>query len=194
MTKVTTTEVDKTTEKQKALKKAVKDTGNAFGEAGDTAGGANDQLASGGSIAQAMASHWQGLKNEMAGLSPAALEAYENINQVGEADVRTLTDDVEALKQNLEQASEELQEMGFMFQGTDATGLGRWMYDTKKASLEVKETFLEQKIAFEELMQAYESGELTAESFAGKARKAAEEMNLLDQQDGHPEPCAEPEP
>ena len=40
-----------------------------------------------------------------------------------------------------------------------------------------------QKIAFEELMQAYEQGELTAEAFAGKARKAAEEMDLLNQQD-----------
>ena len=183
LTKVTTTEVEKTKEKYKSLKKEVKETGDAFGEAGENAGAANDKLASSGSIAQAMASHWQGLKNEMAELSPAALEAYESINQVGEADVRTLTDDVDALKENLEQASEELQEMGFMFQGTDTTGLGRWMYDTKKASLEVKETFLEQKIAFEELMQAYEGGELTAEAFAGKARKAAEEMELLDQQD-----------
>ncbi|WP_196220881.1 hypothetical protein, partial [Sansalvadorimonas verongulae] len=173
LTKVTVTEVDKATKKQKELKKAVKDTGSALEEAGDSAAGANDQLASGGTIAQAMAGHWQGLKNEMAALSPAALEAYEGINQVGEADVRTLTNDVDALKQNLEQASEELQEMGFMFQGTDATGLGEWMYNTKKASLEVKETFLEQKIAFEELMQAYQNGEITAEAFAGSARKAA---------------------
>ena len=183
LTKVTTTEVSKAKESYQSLKKEVKDTGTAISEAGETTEQANAQMSDGGSIAQAMANHWNGLKNEMATLSPAALEAYEGINQVGEADVRTLTNDVDALKKNLEQASEELQEMGFMFQGTDATGLGRWMYDTKKASLEVKETFLEQKIAFEELMQAYESGELTAESFAGKARKAAEEMDLLDQQD-----------
>ncbi|WP_196221089.1 hypothetical protein, partial [Sansalvadorimonas verongulae] len=93
LTKVTVTEVDKAAKKQKELKKAVKDTGSALEEAGDSAAGANDQLASGGTIAQAMAGHWQGLKNEMAALSPAALEAYEGINQVGEADVRTLTND-----------------------------------------------------------------------------------------------------
>ena len=183
LTKTTTEEVDKTKAKQKELEKAVKDTSEALDDTGDSAGQANVQLSSGGSIVQAMASHWRGLKNEVAALSPAALEAYESVNQVTDADVRTLTNDVDSLRQNLEQASEELEAMGFMFQGTDATGLGQWMYNTRKSALQVKEAFLEQKLAFEELMQEYEAGTLTTETFAAQARKAAGEMDLLSQQD-----------
>uniref|UniRef100_UPI00248ECC97 hypothetical protein n=1 Tax=Parendozoicomonas sp. Alg238-R29 TaxID=2993446 RepID=UPI00248ECC97 len=183
LTQTTVEEVDKTREKQKELKESVKQTGEELLKARDAAEDTNERLSSGGSIAQEMANHWTALKNEMAALSPAALEAYEGINQVAEADVRTLTDNVEALEHNLAQTTEQISEMGHAFQGTDTTGFGKWMYDTRKSSLQVKEAFLEQKIAFEELMRSYENGEITVESFAGKAKKAADELDLLDQQD-----------
>ena len=183
LTEVTSAEIDKVQEKHQELNVAVKETAKTTTEAGEATEQANQKMSSGGSIAQAMAEHWASLKDEMVALSPAALEAYEKINQVTEADVRTLSDDVEALKHNLSQTTEELTDMGDRFIGLDVTGLGEWMYDTRKASLQVKESFLEQKIAFEELMDTYENGEISAESFASSARKAADEMDLLDQQD-----------
>ncbi len=73
--------------------------------------------------------------------------------------------------------------MGQAFHGFDATGLSEWMYDTRKTSLQVKESYLEQKIAFEDLMRSYEDGSISAEQFASAARKASDEMELLNQQD-----------
>ena len=108
LTEVTTTEIDKVQEKHHELNVAVKETAKATTEAGEATEQANQKMSSGGSIAQAMAEHWASLKDEMVALSPAALEAYEKINQVTEADVRTLSDDVEALKHNLSQTTEEL--------------------------------------------------------------------------------------
>ncbi len=179
----TTAAVEETKAKQDELKESVKQTGEAFKSTGDNSEQVNQQLSSGGSIAQAMANHWQSLKNEIAALSPAALAAYESINQVGEADIRTLSDDMDSLRHTLDQTSTEISSMGDQFIGLDTTGLGEWMYNTKKASLEVKHAFLEEKIAFEELMDAYENGGLSAEAFAAKARTAASELDLLDQQD-----------
>ncbi len=87
------------------------------------------------------------------------------------------------MRHSLEQTNEELDAMGQAFHGFDATGLSEWMYDTRKTSLQVKESYLEQKITFEDLMRSYEDGGLSAEQFASAARQASDEMELLNQQD-----------
>ncbi len=125
-------------------------------------------------IAQAMADHMNALKGELAGMSGAALAAFEGLNDITEADRRTVTDDIEAMRHSLEQTNEELDAMRQAFHGFDATGLSEWMYDTRKTSLQAKESYLEQKIAFEDLMHSYEDGGLSAEQFANAARQASD--------------------
>ena len=178
-----TTVAEEITKAEKEVKDEVRELGPAFEEAGEASETANKKMAGGTTIAQAMADHMGGLKDELAGMSGAALAAFENLNDISQADPRTVTDDIESMRHSLEQTNEELDAMGQAFHGFDATGLSEWMYDTKKTSLQVKESYLEQKIAFEELMDAYESGNVSAEQFASSARSAKDEMNLLNQQD-----------
>ena len=168
---------------QKEVKEEVKDLGPAFDEAGEASENANEKMAGGMTIAQAMADHMGALKSELAGMSGAALAAFEGLNDISQADPRTITDDIESMRHSLEQTNEELDAMGQAFHGFDATGLSEWMYDTRKTSLQVKESYLEQKIAFEDLMRSYEDGSISAEQFAGSARTASNEMELLNQQD-----------
>ena len=168
---------------QKEVKEEVKDLGPAFDEAGEASENANEKMAGGMTIAQAMADHMGALKSELAGMSGAALAAFEGLNDISQADPRTVTDDIESMRHSLEQTNEELDAMGQAFHGFDATGLSEWMYDTKKTSLQVKESYLEQKIAFEDLIRSYEDGGLSAEQFASAARTASNEMELLNQQD-----------
>ena len=182
LTQTTTEEVEKTKARQEELVQAVKKTGTAFEEVGDSAEQSQQQVAGSGSMAQAMATHWHALKDEMAALSPAALAAYEDLNGVG-ANMRTVTDDVEALRQELSQTRKSLGAMGLFPSGFDATGIGRWLHDTKRSSLLVKEAFLEQKLALETLMGAYDQGSLTAADFAAQAQAATHELDLLDDQD-----------
>ncbi len=116
-------------------------------------------------------------------MSGAALAAFEGLNDISQTDPRTVTDDFESMRHSLEQTNEELDAMGQAFHGFDETGPSEWMYDTKKTSLQVKESYLEQKIAFEDLMRSYKDGSISAEQFASAARKASDEMELLNQQD-----------
>ncbi len=136
-------------------------------------------MAGGTTIDQAVADHMGGLKDELAGMSGAALAAFENLNGISQADPRTVTDDIQSMRHSMEQTNEEFDAMGQAFHGFDATGLSEWMYHTRKTSLQVKESYLEQKIAFEKLMDAYENGNLSAEQFASSARSVKDEMNLL---------------
>ena len=63
------------------------------------------------------------------------------------------------------------------------TGIDEWMRDTAENAAHVKQQFLEQKVALEELIQSYEQGNISAGNFANEGRAAAETMNLLNQQD-----------
>ncbi len=125
-----------------------------------------------------------GIKRELKNISYLRLHVLkEGLNDISQDDPRTVTDDIESMRHSLEQTNEELDAMGQAFHGFDATGLSEWMYDTRKTSLQVKESYLEQKIAFEDLMRSYEDGSISAEQFAGSARTASNEMELLNQQD-----------
>ncbi len=178
-----TTVAEEITKAEKEVKDEVRELEPAFEEAGEASESANKKMAGGATIAQAMADHMGGLKDELAGMSGAALAAFENLNDISQADPRTVTDDIESMRHSLEQTNEELDAMGQAFHGFDATGLSEWMYDTRKTSLQVKESYLEQKIAFEDLMRSYEDGGLSAEQFASAAHTASDEMELLNQQD-----------
>ncbi|MCL6270724.1 tape measure protein [Sansalvadorimonas sp. 2012CJ34-2] len=174
---------DEAKKKYAALKEEASGVADALSGIEDAGEAGSEGLSRASDISQAMANHMGALKSELAGMSASALAAFENLNQVTEADTRTLESDIESLRHTLEQTVAQIQEMGQGFRGLDTSGLGEWMYNTKKTSLEVKESFLEQKLAFEELMQAWENGELTAESFSRQAADAADILDFLDQQD-----------
>ena len=174
---------DEAKKKYAQLKQEAQGVNQSLHDVGETSIASADRMGQASDISQAMASHMGDLKDELSGMSAAALSAFESLNQITESDTRTLESDMESLRHTLEQTVAQIQEMGQGFRGLDTSGLGEWMYNTKKTSLEVKESFLEQKLAFEQLMQAWENGELTARAFSAQAAEAAESLDLLDQQD-----------
>ena len=65
----------------------------------------------------------------------------------------------------------------------EATGISDWFKETAIAAEVTKAKFLEQKIAFEELMQSWRSGESTAQSFTRQASSMGSSLNLLNDAD-----------
>ncbi|MBO9492562.1 hypothetical protein J7438_00425 [Thalassotalea sp. G20_0] len=57
------------------------------------------------------------------------------------------------------------------------------MNETAKNAAYIKSQYLEQKIALEELLESYELGGSTSRSFIRQGERAADSMNLLNNQD-----------
>ena len=153
--------------------------GNAAEEAGDKQQAGAEAAAS---ITGDMASYYNSLTSELHSMSSAAEDAFLSLQGVNTADTSQTAGDIADLKNQLQEAEEEATRLGQTI-NYDPTGLSDWFTETGANAAYVKSQFLEQKIALEELLQGYEDGSLSAESFASLGRQAAKQMNLLNQQD-----------
>ena len=60
--------------------------------------------------------------------------------------------------------------------------ISQWFQETATDAAYVKRAFPEQKIALEELFESYEQGEINDRAFVREAERAAQTLNLLNQQ------------
>ena len=178
--------LDASKKKLSELKTETENAGNATKGMGDAAERAGRQQASGaaqaGNIAGALAGHYDALTSELNSLSGAAYNAFEKMQGVGNLDTRQSQGDIANLKNELKEAQEEAHRLNTAV-SFDITGIDEWMRDTAENAAHIKQQFLEQKVALEELIQSYEQGNISAGNFASEGRAAAETMNLLNQQD-----------
>ena len=162
---------------------AARKLGSAAEEAGDKQAEGAENAAS---ITGDMASYYNSLTSELHGMSSAAEDAFLSLqgalNGTSTADTSKAAGDIADLKNQLQEASEEATRLSQAV-NYDPTGLSDWFTETGANAAYVKSQFLEQKIALEELLQGYEDGSLSAESFASQGRQAAKQMTLLNQQD-----------
>ena len=177
-------------QKLSELKTEAERAAEAAGRLGDAAQEAGDKQLAGAenaaSVTGDMASYYNSLTSELHGMSSAAEDAFLSLqgalNGTSTADTSQMAGDIADLKNQLQEASEEATRLGQAI-NYDPTGLSDWFTETGANAAYVKSQFLEQKIALEELLQGYEDGSLSAESFASQGRQAAKQMNLLNQQD-----------
>ncbi|MGO0307495.1 hypothetical protein ACTL6P_12955 [Endozoicomonas acroporae] len=176
-------------EKLADLKAEAKDTRDAIKDTGDTAEKAGKQqaeaLENATSIAGVMAGHYNGITAELQGMSSAAHDTFVTMQKgVGGINTNETIGSIEELKNELKETNQEISDLRHSALTTfDPTGISRWMNETAADAAHVKAKFLEQKIALEELFESYEQGNLTSRTFVRQAEKAAESMDLLNEQD-----------
>ncbi|MFK0570085.1 hypothetical protein, partial [Endozoicomonas sp.] len=171
------------------FKKELKNTQDSVEEVGDSAEEAGEQqteaFEGGASIAAVLAGHYNAITAELQGMSSAAHDTFIAMQKgVGGVDTSKPKGDVAELKNELKETSSELGRLRHAAMTTfDVTGISTWMMNTAADAAYVKKQFLEQKIALEELFESYEEGELNSRNFVKQGERAADTMNLLNEQD-----------
>lgn len=121
-------------------------------------------------------------RQPLAALSAAALAAYDKLAGITTVDLSMDTSDLEATTRSLARVREELVRV----QGASTvgvSGLGRWMQQSQVQSQQLQVQYLAQKARLQELMQGYENGSITLESFVRRASSASGSLNLLNESD-----------
>ncbi|HSX84062.1 MAG TPA: tape measure protein [Cellvibrio sp.] len=122
------------------------------------------------------------LRGEIEALGPAALAAFEKLQNVN-PNTDFLRDEFGDLKQAISDATNEIDRLQQVSLGADFTGISRYLRDTMINAELVKKEYTEQKLALEQLQQAYANGAISARNFISSARGAASSTSLLNNAD-----------
>ena len=173
-------------EKLQQFNKEARKTKESLKDVGDSAEQAGAQqaeaLTDASTIAGVMAGHYNTLAEELQGMSGAAHDAFVAMNGVGNVNTEQAISSIAELKSQLEETREELNKLQHSYT-FDVTGISSWMNETALNAAYVKSQYLEQKIALEELLESYEQGDYIARRFLRQGERAADTMNLLNNQD-----------
>ncbi|WP_345194328.1 hypothetical protein, partial [Kistimonas scapharcae] len=179
---------EKLREKLRELKEAAKATSTGFQSIrndGDEAfAGITQSAGNAQSVTGMMANHINGITQELHALSPAAEKAFHAMNQDNSTEgIRNTGGAIADLRQQLDDARQKADELSQSMGHLEATGISDWFKHTAIAAEITKAQFLEQKIAFTELMQAWQDGELSAQAFTRQASAMGNSLNLLNEAD-----------
>lgn len=122
-------------------------------------------------------------REPLAGLSKAALDAYDKLRGIKSADLELDTSSLEATSRSLEKVSKQLGAVGSAMVDPLTSRLGKWALSAQRASLETQQAYLGQKASLQSLMERYESGQMTLAGFANAAASAKSRLGLLDDSD-----------
>lgn len=122
-------------------------------------------------------------REPLAALSAAALAAYDKLRGVTTVDLSMDTSGLEATTRSLEKAREELGKLQAQANTVGISGFGRWMTQSQVQSQQVQVQYLAQKASLQRLMEGYEDGSITLESFVRRAAGASGSLNLLNNAD-----------
>ncbi|WBA83739.1 hypothetical protein [Endozoicomonas sp. GU-1] len=160
---------------------SIEGTGDAAEEAGDKQA---QSFESAQSIAGVMAGHYNAITAELQGMSAAAHDSFIAMQQgVGSVNTDKATGSIAELQTELAETRQRISDLQSAANSFDPTGIGRWFNETSIDAAYIKQQFLEQKIALEELIQSYEQGDISAASFARQGKDAAGTMKLLNESD-----------
>lgn len=131
-----------------------------------------------------MAGHYNAITAELQGMSAAAHDSFIAMQQgVGSVNTDKATGSIAELQTELAETRQRISDLQSAANSFDPTGIGRWFNETSIDAAYIKQQFLEQKIALEELIQSYEQGDISAASFARQGKDAAGTMKLLNESD-----------
>lgn len=122
-------------------------------------------------------------REPLAGLSKAALDAYDKLRGIKSVDMQLDTSSLEATSRSLQKVKRELGAVNAALDDPMATSLGKWAARMQRTSLETQAAYLGQKAKLQSLLERYESGEMTLAAFARAAAGAKSRLGLLDDSD-----------
>lgn len=118
-----------------------------------------------------------------AGLSRAALEAFEALRGIKSAAPEIDTSGLEDTRRSLERVSKALADVQAAAASPMVSSLGRWALDMQRDSLKTQQAFLAQKASLQSLMNSYERGAISAQRFVSAGRAMRSTLGLLDDSD-----------
>lgn len=119
----------------------------------------------------------------VAGLSRAALEAFDALRNISTASPSIDTSSLDATRTSLESVSKALGDVRAALAMPMQSSLARWMAETQEASLQTQQAFLSQKASLQDLMRDYERGSISAQKFVSRASSMKNSLSLLDESD-----------
>lgn len=122
-------------------------------------------------------------REPLAGLSKAALDAYDKLRGIKSADMELDTSSLEATARSLDKVNQQLDATKAALSNPLTSSLGKWAANMQRTSLETQKAYLGQKAALQSLMERYESGQMTLAGFANAAAAAKSRLGLLDDSD-----------
>lgn len=122
-------------------------------------------------------------REPLAGLSKAALDAYDKLRGIKSADLELDTSSLEATARSLDKVNQQLDATKAALSNPLTSSLGKWAANMQRTSLETQKAYLGQKAALQSLMERYESGQMTLAGFANAAAAAKSRLGLLDDSD-----------
>lgn len=122
-------------------------------------------------------------REPLAALSEQALAAFDSIRGITNSDMSIDTSGIEATRASLERLQESMgktqREMADNLRGPFA----KWASEQIAQSQQIQQQYLKQKLALQELMDRYESGQTTLAGFRQGAMSLKASLNLLDDSD-----------
>lgn len=122
-------------------------------------------------------------REPLAALSQQALAAFDALNGISSADTSIDTSGIEATRASLERLQES---MGHTQRELDDNLRGpfaKWASENIQQSQQIRQQYLKQKLALQELMDRYESGATTLAGFRQGAMSLKGSLSLLDDSD-----------
>lgn len=122
-------------------------------------------------------------RSPLAELSEKALEAFDALKGISSVDIDLDTSTLENTAASLAIVNEHLADLEGNLADQFRGPFARWADETLAASRLIQRQFLEQKQTVQALMQEYEAGGNDLQDFAGKAKQARQELELLEDSD-----------
>ncbi|NHN78454.1 tape measure protein [Azotobacter chroococcum] len=122
-------------------------------------------------------------REPLAAMSAAALEAFDRMRGLSSVDMSIDTGSLESTRDSLQRVLKALGDWEVAANTVGMSALGRWQTQTMANSLRVQAAFLGQKKALQSLMEGYEDGSISLESFIRRAERAQRGLSLLDSSD-----------
>ncbi len=171
---------------------AVKEQGKALKETAGSAGSAGAAISDVGTAAEDATTGLNFFdeilgraRTPLAEMSAAALDAFDALQGISKAEPSFDTSSVEKTTESINKSRNAIAmyqtELGAM--GSRASGFGIWAMETLERSEKIKMSFLSQKLQLQKLQRSYETGAISAQTFAAAAGNARQRFNLLDDSD-----------
>lgn len=122
-------------------------------------------------------------RTPLAELSEKALEAFDALKGISSVDIDLDTSSLEGTAASLALVNESLADLEGNLADQFRGPFARWADETLAASRLIQRQFLEQKQTVQALMQEYDAGGNDLQDFAAKAKKARQELELLEDSD-----------
>lgn len=122
-------------------------------------------------------------RTPLAQLSELALAAYDKLTGITRADIAIDTSSIEATTASLAMLRDSMaatqRELDDRLRGP----FGRWASEQIWNSQKIQQSYLQQKLSLQKLMEAYDSGSITLQGFRNQAANIRNSLTLLDATD-----------